>query len=110
MVDDDGLVVPVSKCTVKELRAEATARGTTDAAGMKRPELTALIKVGFRWLVVLHLLRGAACCEHAAVIVSCYVTWELAAGATNLSCACPVTEVNESFQIGCITTADMLQL
>ncbi|WIA11381.1 hypothetical protein OEZ85_011501 [Tetradesmus obliquus] len=44
VVDDDGLVVPVSKCTVKELRAEATARGTTDAAGMKRPELTALIK------------------------------------------------------------------
>lgn len=67
VVDDDGLVVPVSKCTVKELRAEATARGTTDAAGMKRPELTALIKVGCGWWVVLH---------HATMIVDdIYLCW-----------------------------------
>jgi hypothetical protein len=44
-VDEDGLVVPISKCLLKELRAEAEARGITNAADMKRPELTAAIKV-----------------------------------------------------------------
>jgi hypothetical protein len=44
VVDDDGLVMPISKCSMKELRAEAEARGM-NAADMKRPELTAAIKV-----------------------------------------------------------------
>jgi hypothetical protein len=65
VVDDDGLVVPVSKCTVKELRAEAEARGAANAAEMKRPELTAYIKVGWRMrgvhdcLDVWHLHSGS---------------------------------------------------
>lgn len=45
VVDDDGLIVPVSKCSMKELRAEAAARGAANAADMKRPELSAAIKV-----------------------------------------------------------------
>jgi hypothetical protein len=58
VVDDDGLVVPISKCSIKELRAEAEARGT-DAAGMKRPELTQVIKVR----PGLHQ-AAALCCTH----------------------------------------------
>lgn len=44
-VDDSGRVIPVSKATIKELRAEAEARGAADAGDLKRPELVALIKV-----------------------------------------------------------------
>ncbi|KAF6261647.1 hypothetical protein COO60DRAFT_743720 [Scenedesmus sp. NREL 46B-D3] len=44
VVDDDGLIVPVSKCSMKELRAEAAARGAANAADMRRPELSAAIK------------------------------------------------------------------
>lgn len=46
VVDDDGLVVPVSKCTIKELRAEAEGRGVPDTKDMKRADLTAVVKVG----------------------------------------------------------------
>jgi hypothetical protein len=58
VVDDDGLVVPVSKCSMKELRAEAAARGAANAADMKRPELTAMIKVGGAALLRSTVLSG----------------------------------------------------
>ncbi len=44
-MDDSGRVVPLSRATVRELRAEATARGIAEAAALKRPELTAALKV-----------------------------------------------------------------
>lgn len=46
VVDEGGSIVPVSKCTVKELRAEAEARSIMGAQDMKKPELAAAIKVG----------------------------------------------------------------
>jgi hypothetical protein len=67
VVDEDGLVVPVSKCLLKELRAEAEARGM-DAADMKRPELTSAIKVGCllrRWHKVV--CRRAKCRQEIAL-------------------------------------------
>lgn len=48
VVDEGGSIVPVSKCTVKELRAEAEARSIMGAQEMKKPELAAAIKVGGR--------------------------------------------------------------
>ncbi|KAF8065665.1 pentatricopeptide repeat-containing protein [Scenedesmus sp. PABB004] len=44
VVGDDGLVVPLAKATLKQLRAEAEARGVADPGAMKRPELTAALK------------------------------------------------------------------
>lgn len=49
VIDEAGLIVPVSKCTMKELRAEAKARDLQDAEDMKRPELVQAIKVCPLW-------------------------------------------------------------
>lgn len=46
VIDDAGIIVPISKCTIKELRAEAKARDIDGAEDMKRPELLQAIKVG----------------------------------------------------------------
>jgi hypothetical protein len=46
VVDEGGSIIPVSKCTVKELRAEAEARSILGFKEMKRPELSTAIKVG----------------------------------------------------------------
>jgi len=46
VVDEDGFIIPIAKCTVKELRAEAEARQIVGAKDMKRPDLTSAIKVG----------------------------------------------------------------
>lgn len=45
MVDEGGSIVPVAKCSVKELRAEAEARQILGAKEMKKPELASAIKV-----------------------------------------------------------------
>lgn len=45
VVDEDGFIIPIAKCTVKELRAEAEARQIVGAKDMKRPDLTSAIKV-----------------------------------------------------------------
>lgn len=46
-VDDNGLIVPVAKLSIKELRAEVEARGVIGGEDMKKAELTAVVKVGF---------------------------------------------------------------
>lgn len=45
VVDEGGSIVPVAKCSVKELRAEAEARQIVGAKEMKKAELASAIKV-----------------------------------------------------------------
>lgn len=45
VVGEAGSIIPVAKCTVKELRAEAEARNIMGFKEMKRPELATAIKV-----------------------------------------------------------------
>jgi hypothetical protein len=45
VVDEGGSIVPVAKCSVKELRAEAEARQIVGAKDMKKAELASAIKV-----------------------------------------------------------------
>jgi hypothetical protein len=53
VVDEGGFILPVSKCSVKELRAEAEARGIAGSKEMKKPELLTTIKVTFFVSVML---------------------------------------------------------
>jgi len=45
VVDDTGMIVPVSKLSIKELRAEVEARDVVGGEDMKKAELTAVVKV-----------------------------------------------------------------
>jgi hypothetical protein len=45
VVDESGRVVPAAKLTMKQLRAEAAARGMADVRDLKKAELAEAVKV-----------------------------------------------------------------